>query len=409
MRIVVKVGTSTLAHPGGRLNIRHTEDLVKVWSDIKNAGHELIVVSSAATGLGVGKLQIQKPRDITTKQAAAAVGQCELMYIYDRLFGQYNHTVAQMLLTWEDFDHENRLHNLRNTLERLLELGAIPIINENDPIACEEYSLGDNDTLAALVGECIHADLVVLLFVRVSAKPRDDDHDYGHGKYETLATLIIGAALAGVGIKLLWSGGTAIRDFTRGLLPTQPGVVALWAAVVSIVAKEALYRYTARVGRRVNSPSVVANAWHHRSDALSSVGTLVGIGCAYFLGGGWRLADPAAAIVVALLILRVAWQLMKMGMDELLEKSLPREQEEHILSLIAADPAVASPHNLRTRRIGQNIAVEVHIRVDGAMTVTESHRLTVDIERRLRDAYGEGTIVSIHVEPRKQPPLNESK
>ena len=120
MRIVVKVGTSTLAHPGGRLNIRHTEDLVKVWSDIKNAGHELIVVSSAATGLGVGKLQIQKPQDITTKQAAAAVGQCELMYTYDRLFGQYNHTVAQMLLTWEDFDHENRLHNLRNTLERLL-------------------------------------------------------------------------------------------------------------------------------------------------------------------------------------------------------------------------------------------------------------------------------------------------
>ena len=163
MRIVVKVGTSTIAHPGGRLNIRHTEDLVKVWSDIKNAGHELIVVSSAATGLGVGKLQIQKPKDITTKQAAAAVGQCELMYTYDRLFSQYNHTVAQMLLTWEDFDHENRLRNLCTTLERLLQLGAIPIINENDPIAIEEYSLGDNDTLAALVAQCIHADLVILL------------------------------------------------------------------------------------------------------------------------------------------------------------------------------------------------------------------------------------------------------
>ncbi len=163
MRIVIKVGTSTLAHPGGRLNIRHTEDLVKVWSDIKNAGHELVVVSSAATGLGVGKLQIARPQDIVTKQAAAAVGQCELMYTYDRLFGQYNHTVAQMLLTWEDFDHENRRVNLHNTLERLLELGAIPIINENDPIACEEYSLGDNDTLAALVAECIHADLVILL------------------------------------------------------------------------------------------------------------------------------------------------------------------------------------------------------------------------------------------------------
>ena len=163
MRIVVKVGTSTLAHPGGRLNIRHTEALVKVWSDIKNAGHELIVVSSAATGLGAGKLQIDRPQDIPTKQAAAAVGQCELMYTYDRLFSQYNHTVAQMLLTWEDFDHEVRLYNLRNTLKRLLQLGAIPIINENDTVACEEYSLGDNDTLAALVAQCCGADLVVLL------------------------------------------------------------------------------------------------------------------------------------------------------------------------------------------------------------------------------------------------------
>ena len=164
MRIVVKVGTSTLAYPTGRLNIRHAEELVKVLSDLKNEGHEVILVSSGAIGMGVGKLNLPgRPKDMPTKQAAAAVGQCELMYIYDRLFGQYNHTVAQMLLTWEDFDHENRLHNLRNTLERLLELGAIPIINENDPIACEEYSLGDNDTLAALVGECIHADLVVLL------------------------------------------------------------------------------------------------------------------------------------------------------------------------------------------------------------------------------------------------------
>ena len=164
MRIVVKVGTSTLAHPTGRLNIQRMEKLCKVLSDLKNMGHEIILVSSGAIAMGFGKLNLsERPKDVPTKQASAAVGQCELMYIYDRLFGQYNHTVAQMLLTWEDFDHENRLHNLRNTLERLLELGAIPIINENDPIACEEYSLGDNDTLAALVGECIHADLVVLL------------------------------------------------------------------------------------------------------------------------------------------------------------------------------------------------------------------------------------------------------
>ena len=179
MRLVVKVGTSTLAHPGGRLNIRHTEALVKVWSDIKNAGHELIVVSSAATGLGAGKLQIDRPQDIPTKQAAAAVGQCELMYTYDRLFSQYNHTVAQMLLTWEDFDHEVRLYNLRNTLKRLLQLGAIPIINENDTVACEEYSLGDNDTLAALVAQCCGADLVVLLSDidgLYTADPHSDPH-----------------------------------------------------------------------------------------------------------------------------------------------------------------------------------------------------------------------------------------
>ena len=179
MRIVLKVGTSTLTHPGGRLNIRHTEALVKVWSDIKNAGHELIVVSSAATGLGAGKLQIDRPQDIPTKQAAAAVGQCELMYTYDRLFSQYNHTVAQMLLTWEDFDHEVRLYNLRNTLKRLLQLGAIPIINENDTVACEEYSLGDNDTLAALVAQCCGADLVVLLSDidgLYTADPHSDPH-----------------------------------------------------------------------------------------------------------------------------------------------------------------------------------------------------------------------------------------
>ena len=163
MRIVVKIGTSTLAHPGGRLNIRHTEALVKVWSDIKNAGHELIFVSSGATGLGVGKLQISRPKDMVTKQAAAAGGQCELMYTYDKLFAEYSHTVAQLLVTWEDFDHPHRLNNLQNTLERLIQLGAVPVINENDPISTEEYSLGDNDRLGALIAKYTHADLLVLL------------------------------------------------------------------------------------------------------------------------------------------------------------------------------------------------------------------------------------------------------
>lgn len=164
MRIVVKIGTSTLAHPGGRLNIRHTEALVKVWSDIKNAGHELIIVSSGATGLGVGKLQISRPKDMVTKQAAAAVGQCELMYTYDKLFTEYNHTVAQLLITRPDIaEGGRRRENFHVTLERLLELGALPIINENDTISTEEISIGDNDTLSAMVAASIRADLLILL------------------------------------------------------------------------------------------------------------------------------------------------------------------------------------------------------------------------------------------------------
>ena len=164
MRIVVKVGTSTLAHATGRLNIRHVEELVKVLSDLKNAGHQIILVSSGAIGMGVGKLNLPgKPSDMPTKQAAAAVGQCELMYTYDKLFLQYSHTVAQVLLTGEDVDHPERRENFENTMERLLELGALPVINENDTIATAEIKVGDNDTLGAIVACCVKADLLVLL------------------------------------------------------------------------------------------------------------------------------------------------------------------------------------------------------------------------------------------------------
>lgn len=164
MRIVVKIGTSTLAHPTGHLNIRRVEALCKILSDIKNAGYEVIMVSSGAIGMGVGKLGLRsRPRDIPTKQAAAAVGQCELMYTYDKLFGEYHHTVAQLLITGEDTLSEDRHRNFTNTLNRLLELGALPIINENDTVATEEIVIGDNDTLAAIVAKSVHADLLVLL------------------------------------------------------------------------------------------------------------------------------------------------------------------------------------------------------------------------------------------------------
>lgn len=164
MKIVVKVGTSTLAHKTGNLNIRHVEELTKVISDLKNAGHEIVLVSSGAIGMGVAKLSLSdKPTDIPTKQAAAAVGQCELMYVYDKLFSEYNHTVAQILLTGSDFTNEERHKNFENTISRLLQLGALPIINENDTVSTDEIKVGDNDTLSSLVAVSVKADLLVLL------------------------------------------------------------------------------------------------------------------------------------------------------------------------------------------------------------------------------------------------------
>ena len=164
MRIVVKIGTSTLAYATGQLNIRRVEELCKTMSDIRNAGHELILVSSGAIGMGVGKLGLRtRPRDIPTKQAAAAVGQCELMYVYDKLFSEYHHTVAQLLITADNLSNETRHANFTNTLNRLLELGAVPVINENDTVATDEIVIGDNDTLAAMVAESVEADLLVLL------------------------------------------------------------------------------------------------------------------------------------------------------------------------------------------------------------------------------------------------------
>jgi len=213
MRIVVKVGTSTLAHATGHLNIRHVEELVKVLSDLKNAGHEMILVSSGAIGMGVGKLNLPgKPADMPTKQAAAAVGQCELMYTYDRLFAQYNHTVAQILLTGEDIDHEDRRQNFENTMFRLLELGALPIINENDTIATAEIKVGDNDTLGGIVACCVKADLLVLLSDiegLYTADPRKDPNATLISVVEEVTADI--EALAGGAGSSLGTGGMATK------------------------------------------------------------------------------------------------------------------------------------------------------------------------------------------------------
>lgn len=259
----------------------------------------------------------------------------------------------------------------------------------------------------AMVADAVHSfsdlatDVVVVAFARVSAKPKDEGHDYGHGKFETLAAILVGLALVAVGAGILAEGVQAIRRVVHGGELARPGGIALAAAAVSIVVKEWLYRYTVRAGRTLRSPSVVANAWHHRSDALSSLGTLAGIGCAYFLGPAWRIADPIAALLVAVFIFKIAFDQIRAGLDELLERSLPADVEQEILRIVTADPAVRQPHNLRTRRIGAAIAVEVHIRVDGEMSVRRAHALTVDIERRLRARFGAETMIAIHVEDAK--------
>jgi cation diffusion facilitator family transporter len=257
-----------------------------------------------------------------------------------------------------------------------------------------------------MVADAVHSlsdfvtDIIVLVFVRISAMPADKSHGYGHGKFETLATTIIGCVLLGVSVGILVESVGKIVDVVNGAVLPAPGVVALVAAAVSIVAKEVLYRYTMTKARKVDSEAVVANAWHHRSDAFSSIGTLVGIGGAIFLGEKWRILDPLAAFVVSIFIIKVAVQLVKPCVDELLEKSLPKELEDRILSIILSFPEVSKPHHLRTRQIGNNIAIEIHIRMDGSMTLREAHDITRRIESALREEFGEHTHIGIHMEPK---------
>lgn len=261
----------------------------------------------------------------------------------------------------------------------------------------------------AMIADAVHSisdlatDVVVIAFAKVSSKPKDQNHDYGHGKYETLATIIISLALAAVGIGIFAESIKSIHKVVDGELLPRPGLIALIAAVLSIAGKEILYQYTVKEGRRIDSPSVIANAWHHRSDAFSSLGTLIGIGCAYFLGNKWRIADPIAALIVAVFIFKVAIDMARVSIDELLEKSLSADVEDEIMAITATNAEIHSPHNLRTRRIGASIAIEVHIRVNGTTSVSHSHELTVDIEHRLRERFGDGTMIAIHVEPIKQP------
>ena len=258
---------------------------------------------------------------------------------------------------------------------------------------------------AAMIADAIHSlsdfvtDAVVLVFIHISDKPRDKSHDYGHGKYETLAMTFIGMVLIVVAAGILFSGATRVEQWLEGESLEAPGMLALWAALLSILLKEAIYRYSMVKARELNSKAVEANAWHHRSDALSSLGTAAGIGGAIFLGQRWTVLDPLASCVVGVLIGKVAINLLRNAFGDLLEHSLPEAVEEEMLQLVASLPDIVEPHNLRTRRIGNHYAIELHIRMAGDITLREAHDKASEVEALLRQRYGQDTHVAVHVEP----------
>lgn len=260
---------------------------------------------------------------------------------------------------------------------------------------------------AAMIADAIHSltdfvtDAIVLVFVRLGSKPTDRDHDYGHGKYETLASAIIGVSLLVVGMMICYSGVTKTYHAMCGEPLQQPGFIALAAAVASVVLKEWAYRFTVRVGRRCHSEAVVANAWHHRSDALSSVGTTVGIGGAIILGDKWAVLDPLTAIVVSFFIMKAAWSVLSKAVGELTDGSLPKETEDEIEKIVSEDKDISVVHNLCTRRIGNRIAIEMHVRMPGETSLYVAHHHATEIEKRLKQRFGADTHISIHLEPVK--------
>ena len=258
---------------------------------------------------------------------------------------------------------------------------------------------------AAMLADAIHSlsdfvtDLIVLVFVHISGKPQDKSHDYGNGKYETLALTIIGIALMIVAVGIFYNGAIRIADWCKGEELEAPGMLALWAALVSIVLKELTYRYTIHHARKLESTALEANAWHHRSDALSSIGTAVGIGGAVLLGQHWTVLDPIASVIVGAFIVKVAVDLILRGMRDLLEHSLPDEIEDEIMKIAQSEPDVIEPHDLRTRRIGNRYAIELHILMNGDITLTKAHDHADSIERQLKERFGQNTHVAIHMEP----------
>lgn len=260
---------------------------------------------------------------------------------------------------------------------------------------------------SAMVADAIHSlsdlvsDVIVIVMVKISSKGKDKNHDYGHGKFETLATVCVCLLLLAVGAKLMAGGIGRIKLVLDGGELEAPGAIALLAALISIAIKELLFQWTNRVGKQVDCSAMTANAWHHRSDALSSVGSALGIGGAIIMGGRWTILDPIAGCIISIILIVMAVKMALPAIGELTEASLPDEIEDRIMDIIESVPGVDNAHALKTRRTGPDIVIDVHAVVDPEMSVTKAHDISTAIECALRNEYGKGTQVSVHIEPNK--------
>ena len=304
---------------------------------------------------------------------------------------------------------------LRDRKKREKEIYKVTLIGSagNVLLVVFKFIAGILGNSAAMIADAVHSlsdlltDLVVMVFVHLGAKPQDDSHDYGHGKFETLAALLIGLALAAAAIGIIVHGAQQLANWLKGETLTVPGTLALWAALLSIVIKELIYRYTIIRGRQLDSPAMIANAWHHRSDSLSSIGAALGIGGAIVLGDRWAVLDPLASIIVGAMLIKVSWELVRGSFSELTDHSLSREEVKEIEDIIRSFPDVSEPHHLRTRHIGNRIAIESHIRMDGSVSLQQAHDRATEIEKKLRERFGSETLVTLHMEPTKSPAKTE--
>ncbi len=258
---------------------------------------------------------------------------------------------------------------------------------------------------SAMIADGVHSvsdfstDLVVIGSLKLAAKPSDHNHRYGHGKIETLATVFVGIVLILVGGGILYSGGKKIYEYIQVGSIDRPGTIAFYAAILSIIIKEIIYWYTLKKGKQINSQVVIANAWHHRTDVYTSLGTLVGIGGAIFLGEKWTILDPLAAVIVSVFIFIVSFKILKGSVLELIETSLPKKTEQEIFDIAHETKGVYEPHNLKTRKIGNDIAIDLHIKVKKDLNMKQAHDITVNLEKKYLDKYGDNTHISIHTEP----------